>query len=95
MSGAVCSLQSVEAPAHPLGAYAPEGKGIRLRVARGETLVGRVEEYVVRALFERRADLTPLLRGGVDPCRIVGTRVEEEDGTAGRLLDVTHHAFEV
>lgn len=72
-----------------------DGKGILVGVARGETLVGHVEEGVVASLLDGIADLPPLSLGRVDTSGVVGASVEQEDAALGGSLDVGEHALEV
>lgn len=72
-----------------------EREGILIGVARGEALVGHVEEGVVVALLDGIADLLPLLLGGVNTSRVVGASVEQDNAALGHLLDVCDHAIEV
>lgn len=69
-----------------LGDEVADGKGIARSVARGETLIGHVEEGEEFLLGDNIGDLGPLGLGGVDTGRVVGTSVKENDGTFGRVL---------
>mmetsp|Transcript_10598 Transcript_10598/g.25143 ORF Transcript_10598/g.25143 Transcript_10598/m.25143 type:complete len:279 (-) Transcript_10598:30-866(-) len=72
-----------------------EGGSVLVGVTRGETLVGHVEEDNVVLLLQERADLLPLLDGGVDAGGVVRARVQHEDGAVLGRLDVLAHAGEV
>ena len=71
------------------------GKGVAVRVAAGESLVGHVEEGQVALLRADGGDFLPLRRGRVDTSRIVGAGMEEEDAAAGSLLEVLDQALKV
>lgn len=58
-----------------------DGKGITGSITRGETLVGHVEEGEELLLSDNIGDLSPLGLGWVNPGRVVGTSVEENDST--------------
>lgn len=63
--------------------------------ARGEALVGHVEEGQVAARLDGVADGTPLLRRGIDAGGVVGAGVQQEDGALGRILDVPQQAVDI
>lgn len=72
-----------------------ERESVLVGVARGEALVGHVEEGVVVAFLDGIADLLPLLLGGVDTGRVVGAGVEQDNAALGHGLDVCDHAVVV
>ena len=72
-----------------------DGEGILVGVARGEALVGHVEEGEVAGVSDSLGDLLPLLLGGINTSGVVSTGVEEEDATLRGGLDVGNHALEV
>ena len=78
-----------------LGDEVAHGEGVLVDVARGETLVGHVEEGEVTLGLDGLLDLHPLLGSRVDTGRVVGAGVEEEDGALGGGVDVAEHAVEV
>ena len=64
------------------------GKGVLVGVARGEALVGHVEEGKVVLLLDNVGDLLPLLLGRVDTGGVVGAGVKQEDAALGGGLEV-------
>lgn len=69
--------------------------GVADQVARGEALVGGVEEGEVRALAHQRGDLAPLVLRGVDTGWVVCAGVQEDDGSSRRRPQRLEHAIEV
>ena len=70
-------------------------KGILVSVTAGEALVGHVEEGEVALLLHDIADLAPLVLGGVNTGRVVGTGVQQDDAVVGGGLDVGNQALKV
>jgi hypothetical protein len=73
----------------------PDRKGVVVGVARGETLVGHVEEGYVLLVLDEVRQFLPLGVGRVDAGRVVRARVEEDDGALGRGRNVGLHAGKV
>lgn len=73
----------------------PQSIGITVNVARGETLVGHVEEGKVATLLNLGCNSLPLLGSGVDTSGVVGTSVEQEDRTGRSVLDIIEHTLKV
>ena len=69
--------------------------GIIFEIAGGETLVSTVEEGEMFPRAYHLGDFYPLIAGGVDACRVVGTGVEEDYASFGGFLDGGAHAGEV
>lgn len=63
-----------------------EGIGILVSGARGETLVGHVEEGKVTSILDNLGELVPLSLGGVDTSGVVGTSVHQDDGSLRGVL---------
>lgn len=57
----------------------PHRPRVVLKIARGEALVGAVEEGEVLLLADDFGDAFPLLARGVNACRIVSAGVEQDD----------------
>lgn len=72
-----------------------ERESILVGVARGEALVGHVEEGVVVALLDSIADLLPLLLSRVNTSGVVCAGVEQDNAALGHGLDVGDHAIKV
>jgi len=70
-------------------------KGILVGVTAGEALVGHVEEGEVALLLHDIANLAPLVLGGVNTGRVVGTGVQQDDAVVGGSLDVGNQALKV
>ena len=70
-------------------------KSILVSVTAGEALVGHVEEGEVALLLHDIADLAPLVLGGVNTGRVVGTGVQQNDTVLGSSLDVGNQTLEV
>ena len=72
-----------------------DGGSVTRKAARSETLVGRVKEGEVVLLADDLGELLPLVQGRVDASRVMGARVQQDDGALGRSLDGRLHAFKV
>ena len=72
-----------------------DSPGIVFEVAGRETLVSTVEEGEMFPCAYHLGDFHPLIAGGVDACRVVGTGVEEDYASFGGFLDGGAHAGEV
>jgi hypothetical protein len=70
-------------------------KGILVSVTAGEALVGHVEEGEVALLLHDIANLAPLVLGGVNTGRVVGTGVQQDDAVVGGGLDVGNQTLKV
>ena len=57
----------------------PQGGRVLVRIARGEALVGAVEEDDMVLGLHGRRDLRPLLDGRVDAGRVVRAGVQQEE----------------
>ena len=68
---------------------------IIFEIAGRETLVRTVEEGEMFPRLYHFGDFHPLIAGGVDACRVVGTGVEEDYASFGGLFDGGLHAGEV
>ena len=64
-----------------------DGPGVVFEVARGETLVGAVEEWEVVFGADDFCEVGPLGVGGVYAGGVVGAGVEEDDAAFGGLRD--------
>lgn len=73
----------------------PDGGGVPVEVARGETLVGGVEEGEVALGGHDLGDLAPLGGRRVDAGGVVGAGVEEDDGALGGVREGLLHADDV
>lgn len=73
----------------------PDGGVVFRQVAGGESLVGAVEEGEVALLTYYLGDFLPLLQGRVNARGVVGTGVEEDDGSLGSSEYGGLHALEV
>ena len=69
--------------------------GIVFEIAGRETLVRAVKEGEVFPRAYHLGDFHPLIPGGVDACRVVGTGVEEDYASFGGFFDSGAHAGEV
>ena len=72
-----------------------ERESVLVGVARGEALVGHVEEGIVVAVLVSIADLLPLLLGRVNTSGVVCASVEQDNAALWHGLDVGNHAIEV
>lgn len=72
-----------------------DGGGILGEVARSEALVGTVEEGEMLLLSDNDSQLLPLVEGRVDTGRVMGARVQQDNGTLGSSLDGSLHALKV
>jgi hypothetical protein len=70
-------------------------KGILVGVTAGKALVGHIEEGEVALLLHDIADLAPLVLGGVNTGRVVGTGVQQDDAVLGGSLDIGKQTVEV
>lgn len=72
-----------------------DGPRVPHEVARGEALVGGVEEREVRFLAHHGGDLFPLVLGGVDAGRVMRAGVEQDDAAGRGGAEGVDHAVEV
>ena len=70
-------------------------ESILVSVTAGKALVGHVEESKVALLLHDIADLAPLVLGGVNTSRVVGTGVQENDAAVRSSLDILDQTLEV
>lgn len=72
-----------------------ETLSILVEVASDEALVSSVEEGIELVGLANVSDHFPLLEGGVDAGGVVGTGVEENDGSGGGVLEILNHTIEI
>ena len=58
----------------------PDGPGVPVQIATGETLIGTVEEGIMALLQHHVCDLAPLFSGGINTGWVVSAGVKEKDG---------------
>lgn len=74
-----------------LGNEVANGPDIALRVARGKSLVGHIEEDEVSLLLTDLRDLLPLLLGGINSSGVVSADVEQEDRASRSVINIRQH----
>ena len=72
-----------------------ERESVLVGVARGEALVGHVEEGVVVAVLDSIADLLPLLLSGVNTSGVVCASVEEDNASFRCRFECADQAVKV
>jgi len=72
-----------------------DGPGILLKVSGGEALIGRVEEGNQGVSLANFSDFLPLFPSGVDSSGVVGTGMEEDNGSGNCVVEELDHGRDV
>mmetsp|Transcript_5590 Transcript_5590/g.12303 ORF Transcript_5590/g.12303 Transcript_5590/m.12303 type:complete len:333 (+) Transcript_5590:531-1529(+) len=73
----------------------PQGRGILFGIAAGKSLVGRIEKDQVSLGANDVGNFLPLFHRGIATGGIVRARVQENNGSIGRPLQILNHAVQI